>query len=244
MKTPNPIHRVRHAGLTRTGLFFAIVVVLVLVWVATPVFREASRKGRLTHSLSCGKQIGTAMKMYAADHEEKFPSTKLDGTPLGSADFSNRAFEQLMPKYSSTKKLFLNKPSAWCRNPAKDKTAADETLLKHGQNDWIYVAGHSEKSDARWPLVATATASATDLTYSNVTSAKGGVWGGTDAIVTYIDGSAKCEPCIADPTDKTKTFLERPDKPGANLFIATPVEITTILRPEWLGPARVILAPE
>ena len=243
MKTPNPIHRDRHAGFTRTELFFAIVVVLVLVCFAIPVFRSFEPVRRPFLSLGCGKHIGTAMKYFAGDHEGKFPSTKLDGTPLGSADFSNRAFEQFLPKYSS-KKLFFNKLSAWCRNPAKDKTAADATLLKHGQNDWIYVTGLSEKSDARWPLVATATASATDLTYSKVTSAKGGVWGGTDAIVLYTDGSAKVERCMADPTDKTKTFPERPDKPGANLFIATPVEISTIGRAEWLGTGRVILAPE
>jgi len=239
MKTSNPVPHARNAGLTRTQLLCAIVVVSVIVALAMPVFREASRKGRITHSLCAAKQIGTALKMYAGDNEGRFPPAQTDGAvPRGSGDYSNRALERLMPKYSTSKRIFFNKESAWCRNPAKDTAAADATLLKKGQNDWNYVTGLSEKSDARWPLIATATASATDLTYSNVTSAKGGVFGGTDAVIGYTDGSARVEACgngSTNPADKTKTFPMRPDKTGESLFTATP---------EWLGTGRVILAPE
>jgi hypothetical protein len=173
--------------------------------------------------------------MYAADHEGRFPFARLDGKPLGPSDASNRALEQLMPKYSTTKKIFPNKPSAWCRNPAED-SAADASLLKRGQNDWNYVVGLTEASDARWPLVATATISATDLTYSEDSDAKGGVWLGTDAVIVYVDGSARLERCdgSVNVAGKTQTFVKRPGT-EANILTVTP---------EWLGPSAFVLAPE
>jgi hypothetical protein len=137
-----------------------------------------------------------------------------------------------MPAPLSNKKVFFQKKSAWCRDPA---SAADPARLKRGQNDWSYVVGLSVLSAPDWPLIATATASATDLTYTKVTSARGGVWDGTDAIVGCVDGSARH--LAADKMnlkDKTKTFPKRPDF-EASIFIATP---------EWLGTGRVILAPE
>ena len=235
MKTPNPIHPTRNGSTLMEVLFVGFVaVILMLLFNALPIFSRTAPKGRMTDSVSNAKQIMTALKMYAGDNDGKYPFTRVDGTPLGPGDFSNRAFEHLMPKYSSTKKLFFNKTSAWCRNPAGDRSG-DSYLLKRGQNDWNYVVGLAEDSDGRWPVIATATASATSLTYSNVKTAKGGVWEGNDAVVGYVDGSVRVEggPGM-DSTDKTKTFPKRPDN-GANMFIATP---------EWLGPGSFILAPE
>ena len=107
--------------------------------------------------------------------------------------------------------------------------------MKRGQNDWLYVSGLKGDSDTEWPLIATATASATNLTYTNTTTAKGGVWGGTDAIVGFVDGSVRqISDSKMDTTDKTRTFPKREDT-GGNIFIATP---------GWLGTGAVILAPE
>jgi len=235
MKTPNPIHQRRSAGLTIVEVLVGIIVVVVLLGFLLPVFSRPCAKGRMTDSLNNAKQIGTALKMYAGDHDGRFPFARLDDTPLGPSDASNRALENLMPKYSTTKKLFFNKTSAWCAKPAVD-TSADSYLLKRGQNDWNYIVGLVERSDARWPLVTTATISATDLTWSSDTTAKGGVWGGTDAVIVYADGSAKIETCngSADPAGKTRTFFKRP---GAEMNILTAT-------PEWLGAASFVLAPE
>ncbi len=225
------------AEITLTQVFVVSSILVVLAVLTIPVLRDANKKGRITTSSCAAKQIGTAMKMYAGDNNGKFPFARADGALLGRGDFSNRAFECLMPKYFTSKLLFFNKQSAWCRNPARDTTATDANLLKKGQNDWIYFAGLSEESDSRWPLFATATALATDLTYSTDVTAKGGVWGGTDAIIGYVDGSAKVENCgdgSMKLPGKTKTFPKRPDTDG-NIFTITP---------EWLGTGSFVLAPE
>ena len=66
-------------------------------------------------------------------------------------------------------------------------------------------------------------------------TAKGGVWGGTAAIVGCVDGSARIlSESDMNLTDKTKTYPKYPNS-GASMFTATP---------EWLGTGSFILAPE
>ena len=235
MKAPNLIHHPRSAGLTRTELLCLVFILVVLAGFCPCTFSRAGKKGLMVDSLNNAKQIGTALMMFSGDHDGRFPFARLDGTAPGPGDSSNRALENLMPKYSSTKLIFSNKASAWCRNPVAN-TTADSHILRRGQNDWNYVVGLTEKSDPRWPLMATATTSATDLTYTDDKTAKGGVWDGTDAVIVYADGRARMERCdgSANVAAKTKTFPKRPDT-GASIFTATP---------EWLGVGRVILAPE
>lgn len=236
MKTSVPLRSSRSAGLTLVELLVVIAIIVVLVSLTGPWCTiSAQKKGRLTDSLSNCKQINLALRMYAGDHDGKFPALRADGQPFASGDFSNRAFEQLMPTYSTSKKIFINKASAWCKDAAPDSGLTDAFLLKRGQNDWNYVVGLKDDAAPGWPLIATATQSATNLTYTNAMTAKGGVWGGTDAIIGFVDGSAKpVSGNEMDFTDKTKTFPKRPDN-GASMFIGTP---------EWLGIGRLMLAPE
>src|SRR5438132_897282 len=125
MKTPNPIHRARNGGSTLLEVLFVGFVAIILMLVLHVIFplSRPNPTSRITLSLNDAKQIMTALKMYAGDHDGNFPTTKVDGTTLHPGDFSNRAFENLMPKYSPTKKLFFNKTSAWCRSPAKETPA-------------------------------------------------------------------------------------------------------------------------
>ena len=235
MKTSVAIRHFRSAGLTLVELLVVIAIIAVLVGFILPCMDRPAVRGRLTDSLSNCKQINLALRLYAGDHDGKFPSLGADGKPFTSGDFSNRAFEQLMPTYSSTNKIFVNKASAWCKDAATDAGQADAFALKRGQNDWNYVTGLTDEADPEWPLIATATQSATNLTYTNDKTAKGGVWGGTDAIIAFADGSARpLSGTEMDLKDKTKTFPKRKDN-GASMFIATP---------DWLGAGRVILAPE
>ncbi len=236
MKTPRPSHR---SGFTLIELLVVISIIAILAGLAMPVFTSAMKKGRITESVSNCKQIVTSLRMYSGANDGNFPTTTVDaagtpGTALAEGDFSNKAFENIMP-YAQNKKVFLNKLSAYCKVPENDTTAADAKLLKKGQNDWLYILGLSETSDPRWPLVATATKSAADLTYTSATSSKGGVWGGTDAVIGFCDGSARpVSGKEMDTTSATATFVKGPLS-GANILTATD---------EWLGTDAKILAPE
>jgi hypothetical protein len=122
--------------------------------------------------------------------------------------------EALMPKYSSNKSIFANKASAWCKQTTAPTDSTNQYKVLAGQCDWAYVAGLSETSDARWPLLATAFAPGTK-TYVKSAAKQGGVWSGTDAVVVFVDHSAKQ---VELSSDATAPFIKRPDKPTANMF--------------------------
>lgn len=235
MKTPLHVCHPRIAGLTLVEVIVIALVAFVLTGFLLPLFTHHSVKGPITDSLSNCKQVTLALGMYASDHDGKYPSALADGRKLAVGDPSNRVLEQVMPKYATSKKIFINKKSAWCANPVADAGTADANVLKRGQNDWNYVTGLKDDSNPEWPLIATATASATNLTYTNSKTAKGGLWGGTDVVVGYADGSARpLSGNQMDMTDKTRTFPKRKDT-GTSIFIATP---------DWLSAGSTVLAPE
>ena len=237
MKTTRNIRSLRSRGFTLIELLVVISIIAILAGFALPVFANAQRKGRLTDSMSACKQIATAMRLYAGDNGGSFVATDTDGTTaLASADPSNKAFNSLMGKLSQNKKVFLNKTSAWCL-PAQtpDTTPAQMADVRAQQNDWMYICGLNDSSDARFPLVATATKASGDYTYTNVTSAKGGVWGGTDAIVGFVDGSAKqYGGGELNTTTPTATYIKNPNDVTANGKLLEPTAT-------WMGAPTTTL---
>ena len=241
MKTPRFTNAARSQGFTLIELLVVISIIAILAGFALPVFTSAQKKGRITDSLSNVKQVNLALRMYAGDNDGNFPNTTVAtggtaGTALTDSDYSNKAFENLLPKYTTSKKIFANKASAYCKAPATDSGVADANKVQKGQNDLLYMLGLSDTSDARWPLIATATKSAADLTYTTAATDKGGVWGGTDAVIGFCDGSAR--PVSAkemDLTTPTATFVKQPLDGKSNIFTGTA---------DWLGTTVKALIPE
>jgi prepilin-type N-terminal cleavage/methylation domain-containing protein len=216
MKTPRLPRDARNRGFTLIELLVVISIIAILAGFALPVFTSAQKRGRLTDSLNNAKQISTALKMYANDREGSYPLLSNPDDPSTTVSNSNAALETLMPKYSSNKTIFINKTSAWCKQVGgAAANAANQYQLLQGQCDWAYVAGLNETADPRWPLLATAFAPG-GRDYVKQPSQRGGVWGGSDAIVVFVDHSAKT---ISDLKDNgNTTFIKRPDLPTANMF--------------------------
>jgi len=191
MKTTRSIHPLRSRGFTLIELLVVIAIIAILAGFALPVFSRAQKKGRLTDSVSNAKQTALALRMHADDNGGVFVNTQTNGvTPLLSTDKSNTAFESLLPTYTADKRIFFNKASKWCQTPTAD-VAGDSVKVKAAQCDWLYICGlTATSSDPRWPLIATAPMGGA-TTYSKSTSAAGGVWAGTDAVVAFVDGSAR-----------------------------------------------------
>ena len=217
-KLPRPENR---GGFTLIELLVVISIIAILAGFAMPVFSNAQKNGRVTDTLNNAKQISTALKMYAGDHDGNYPYYKAqtDGaatTTQEPATNSSEAFESLMPRYSSSKVIFGNKNSPWCKGGTTVASSANQYKLEANQCDWAYVTGLSETSDSRWPLMATAFAPGS-VTYKKSTSVKGGVWGATDAVVVLVDHSAKKLGDLGK-SGQDGAFIARPDKPGSNMF--------------------------
>jgi prepilin-type N-terminal cleavage/methylation domain-containing protein len=240
MKIQIPRKGARTQGFTLIELLVVISIIAILAGFALPVFTSAQKKGRITDSLSNCKQVGLALRMYSGDNDGNYPNTT---APVGGAvgttlegSTSNKAFENLMPKYTTSKKIFANKASYYCKNPEADTGVADAILIKKGQNDWLYMLGFNDTSDARWPLIATATKSADELTYTSVTTDPGGVWGGTDAVVGFCDGSARPVSGKEMETKELKaTFIKSPIVATENMLKGTD---------DWMGTTVKVLIPQ
>ena len=216
MKTPVSLRDARSRGFTLIELLVVISIIAILATFSFSAFTRAQKSARLTESLNNAKQISYALKGYATDRDGLFPYFTDPDDQSTKVTTANGAFEALMPKYIQQKTAFINKASAWCRQATA--TANDQTTqyrLLPSQCDWAYVAGLSDTSDARWPLVATAFQPGS-RTYSKQKGMKGGVWEGTDALVIHADCSVKQYTDLRD--DGTSTFIKRPDMPQQNMF--------------------------
>ena len=232
----------RTQGFTLIELLVVISIIAILAGLGLRAFPAAIKKARLTESTSNAKQILLTVKLFASDNDGAYPSETVSpdggvtpGTPLAAGTFSNKAFDNLIfsGKYPIGKGFFINKNSGWCKPAVNDTTTEHAKTVRPGQCDWMYILGLSDASPGTWPLITTATAAAA-LTYTNDKSVKGGVWGGTDAIVGFCDGSAKAvSEKEMNQTSPTATFLKSPSN-GANMLIGTA---------DWLGTGAIVLAP-
>ncbi len=245
MKTPHPRTAKRTQGFTLIELLVVISIIAILAGLGMKAFPAAMKKGRLTDSTNNAKQILLTMKMFAQDNEGAFPATapstdggKTAGEALTTGKYSNLAFDNLISsgKYPIGKTFFVNKNSKYCKSAKVDGNLADSKTVGKGQCDWLYVVGFGDSTNGNWPLIATATKSAADLTWTSDKNALGGVWEGTDAIIGFCDGSVKqAGEKDMDQSTKTATLMKSPIDPAKNIFTGTA---------EWLGESVIILAPE
>lgn len=189
---------------TLIELLVVISIIAILAGVSLPVFGEVQVKGRQTAALSNAKQIGLSAKIYASDHDGRYPSKQVDasGDP-GTADVtnSNEAFRQLFPDYNQTEKLFFVGKSSWSiKQP--DEVITAEKALEAGENHWAYVINLTDTSKAEVPLIADGFTE-TEGKYTKAEDQKGGVWKGKKAIVIRADVSGSVEK--VDPDELTVT---------------------------------------
>jgi len=220
----------KHSAFTLIELLVVIGIIGILATLGFGAFKSAQKAAKLAASLSNVKQIGISMKLFSNDNNGSYP-VYIDQENPGSGLLatSNEAFESLMPRYLTDKKLFGNQASQYCKGAVSGATStANQYKVLSNENDWCYVASLSDTSDSRWPLVMTALAPGT-TNYVKDSSQKGGVWEGTDAIILNADASASKAPMVKD---SEPPIVGRPDKPKDNRFV--PVV------DEWIGSGTVL----
>lgn len=80
-------------GFTLIELMIVIAIIAILASILVPNFVKARAQGQLTACKSNLKNIGTAMEMYSADHNGRYPTTKQD--ILGTA--ANPGYMKVIP---------------------------------------------------------------------------------------------------------------------------------------------------
>lgn len=218
-------------GVVIAGLFF------VIFFLAAPALFPVTggvgivERGVQTKDLSNAKQIYLGLKLYAVEHNGRFPVAVRGGTQdLSNA---NEAYSNLVPDYIRNAGIFYLKDSAW--TPAPPEAAKGGLKRKQGlaagENQFAYVTHLTEESNPSFPLIVDGFAEGRPGVYTSDKNAKGGVWNGKQAIVIRVDGSGKVE--RVQSTD-FKVYGDIGSGINADLFSSAP---------NWLSADQIPLNP-
>ena len=220
------------SAFTLIELLVVISIIAILAGIALPVFGEVQVRGAQTKALSNAKQVALACRVFAQDFSGSFPMwTDLDNK-TGEPSDANTALQVLIPDYVPEKSVFSIPKSAFTKNPQGGGN--QQTKLNKGDNEWAYVMGLSDTSNARFPLLADGFVPGTEKgepKYSVDENALGGVWKGKKAVVVRVDGSGAVEKLV-------KLIVPRSDNErGKNLFaIDSGAEIPWLTGTKTLNP--------
>jgi prepilin-type N-terminal cleavage/methylation domain-containing protein len=185
------------SAFTLIELLVVITIIAILASIALPVFSSVTERANQTKDLSNAKQIGLACKVFAGDHDGKYPfqngqvDPPTDIAPPGSGA-SNAVFASLIPGYIPTEKIFYLAKSGWSPTVPDEKTATAADRLEASTNNFAYMFGLTDTDNPSYPLVFDAPMSAA-TTYSTNPATPGGVWKGKKAIVIHTDASGSVE---------------------------------------------------
>lgn len=227
---------------TLIELLVVISIIAILAGIALPVFGEVQVRGAQTKALSNAKQIGTACKLFAMDYSGNYPRwTDMSQNPpipdkVSGLTDSNSVLKTLLPDYITDETIFWNpKAAGYCKKTPPDNKFGAATgagqggvALDAGENSWGYMAGLSDTSNARWPLIADG---APKGVYDTDENKPGGVWKGKKAILIRVDISGSVETLFS----ATHT-IKRDDQPSKNA-------LETDTGSGWLIDDSIFLAP-
>ena len=218
MKQPSPK---TPSAFTLIELLVVISIIAILAGIALPVFGEVQIRGAQTKALSNGKQVALACKVFAQDFQGSYPMWTDTDTKTGTPSDANTALQVLIPDYIPEKSVFSIPKSAFTKS--KGGSAADQTKLKAGDNEWAYVMGLNDTSNARFPLLADGFVPGTEAgepKYAIDENAPGGVWKGKKAVVIRVDASGTVEKLVKlivprSDNERTKNLFAK--DPGADI---------------------------
>jgi hypothetical protein len=182
-----------------------------------PGSRSYRPPSRITAASYQATTIAKALRLYAEDHEGRFPVDRQS---------ARHAFRDLIGGgYLADENLFYVAGSAWHdeapqRKPDNDIGAKPDfaQALERGENHWAYVSGLTAENDPKLPLMADGFVEGEPGRYTDDPSKKGGLWKGTKAIIVFVDGSAYAWPISA----KDGFRVRKRKKDGSQVDIFNP----------------------
>lgn len=128
-----------------------LAALAILASLAVPTFGRISERGNVTKGISNCRQIITAMKIYSADHDGKYPDAALT-----DPQSSNEAFRLLFTEGILDNEMIFGCPvSRFVPDGSiggRDDTARS-AAVDVGENHWAMTKGVTDSSPKEIPLV-------------------------------------------------------------------------------------------
>ena len=245
------------SAFTLIELLVVIAIIAILASIALPAFSAVQERAKQTKDLSNGKQVALSLKQFALDNNGVFPNRIYGGAlaydaapPLAAGSTSNDALRWLVPTYTNSEDIFVVPGSAWSAGDDNSLDAAlnvsggatypvvgggvDNTTLASGEVGYAYVSNLNDTSNPQFPILVDGFQIGT-TTYPNDKTITGGVWGGTRAIVIFVDGSGRVM-----KADGGAIGLQYVNRPGRAYNI---VDTGQAPAEAWLSSSNIILPP-
>ena len=140
---------------TLIELLVVIAIIGILASSAMPAYNGIQERAKRTKDVNNIKQILLGCRAFASDWEGLFPSFDPNQPTAGTGQdstfsTSTQAFNVLIPDYIDTESIFWLQT----KDPSKMMPPREDGILTPNENVYCYVAGQTDTSFSRSPLVA------------------------------------------------------------------------------------------
>ena len=142
-------------GIVCSSIGMVLVFPAVLISLAIPAFPKTAERAKINIDSHNIRSLILVCKSYAADHDGRYPTKVPEGSEWSAElEFktSTEVFNHLIQEgYIDTERIF------WIPgNPDKPNPPNEDGILTSDENCYLYVAGQSNTSFSRSPLIANA----------------------------------------------------------------------------------------
>jgi len=187
-------------------IIVGIVALLRVIGAIIPSFNTVSEKSTQSATLGNARQVITALKLYAGDHNGAYPDSALP-----DAKSSNEVFRLLIREgILEDERIFGAKVSPFVPDNDIGEAPLYGKALEAGENHWAMVKGLSDEAVATSVVILENPVTASPLRWAKgdgEKAFKGRTWRGEAIIVGFNDTSVQAVKLLPDPSNPSRLMM-------------------------------------
>lgn len=187
-------------------IIVGIVALLLVIGASVPTFCGTTERANQNFTVGYARQICTALKLYAGDHNGAYPDSALP-----DAKSSNEVFRLLIREgILEDERIFGAKVSPFMPDNDIGDAPQYNKALEVGENHWAMAKGLTDKAIATSVVILENPVTASPLRWAEgdwKKAFKGRTWKGGAIIVGFNDTSVQAMKLVPDPSNPSRLML-------------------------------------